>query len=294
MFNKMYGVVPPMVTPFDQNGAVDYAALKELVGFLSSEVDGLFVCGSYGSGPLMAFDERVEVSRRTVAAALDRIPIITMVGTTNTYESVELARRAQADGASAVAAVGPYYFSHDPERLIAFYTALIDAVDIPVYLYDNPKFQGYPITVETICELKARGLSGVKDATFDILIHANYQRLLADESFDVALGTEALWLPARALGCESYIPGLGSAYPEICVTAHRQGMAGDWEACRRSQFRILELREVMYLARSTQLAVYAMLELRGIVTSFPRRPFLPASQSEKESIARRLRELGLL
>jgi dihydrodipicolinate synthase/N-acetylneuraminate lyase len=137
-------------------------------------------------------------------------------------------------------------------------------------------------------------LSGVKDATFDMLIHATYQRTLADEHFDVALGTEALWLPARSLGCESFIPGLGNAYPELCRTAHRQGMAGEWEACRESQFLINELREVMYLARSTQLAVYAMLELRGIITAYPRLPFTPATGAEKNSIAEALRRLELL
>lgn len=294
MFKKMYGVVPPMITPFDEEGKVDYHALSELVGFLSRETDGLFVTGSYGSGPLMTVQERAEVTRRSVIEAQGRIPVIAMVGTTSTRDSVELARRAFSDGATAVAAVGPYYFAHDSERLKGFYGALIDAVDIPVYLYNNPKFQGYPITLETIAALKRLGLSGVKDATFDMLIHASYQRRLADENFDVALGTEALWLPARSLGCESFIPGLGNAFPELCRAAHRQGMAGEWQACRESQFLINELREVMYLARSTQLAVYAMLEIRGIVSAYPRLPFLPATAAEKKSIAEALRRLELV
>lgn len=294
MFEKMYGVVPPMVTPFDTAGAVDFAALDGLVDFLSRETDGLFVTGSYGSGPLMTVDERADVTRHAVAAAEGRVPVIAMVGTTNSRDSVELARRAASDGAAAVAAVGPYYFAHDAERLKGFYGALIEAVDIPVYLYNNPKFQGYPISLETIAELKKQGLRGVKDATFDMVVHANYRRKLADERFDVALGTEALWLPARSLGCESFIPGLGNAFPELCRRAHRQGMAGEWEACRESQFLINELREVMYLARSTQLAVYAMLELRGIISAYPRLPFSPATDGEKRAIAEALRRLGLL
>lgn len=117
---------------------------------------------------------------------------------------------------------------------------------------------------------------------------------LADDNFHVALGTEALWLPARSLGCQSYIPGLGNAFPEICRAAHRKAMAGDWEASRTYQFMLNELREVMYLARNTQLAVYAMLEIRGIITAYPRAPFLPASETEKRSIREALDRLDVI
>ena len=294
MLTKMYGVVPPMVTPFDEKGSLDVAVLKELVNYLSREVDGLFVTGSYGSGPLMSVEERARVTQVAVQAVQDRVPITAMVGTTNTGDTIELARRAEADGAAAVAAVGPYYFSHDDERLKHFYGSLIAAVDIPVYLYNNPKFQGYSIALETISDLKGLGLSGVKDATFDILIHADYQRKLADDNFDVALGTEALWLPAHSLGCQSFIPGLGNAFPELCRDAHRTAMSGDLEASRNYQFMLNELREVMYLARSTQLAVYAMLEIRGIITAHPRAPFLPASDTEKQAIREALERLDVI
>ena len=73
-----------------------------------------------------------------------------------------------------------------------------------------------------------------------------------------------------------------------------EGMAGDIKACRKTQFEVNEMRDIMYLARSTQLAIYAMLELRGIVKCYPRRPFVPATQEEKEKIKIRLKELGLL
>lgn len=75
-------------------------------------------------------------------------------------------------------------------------------------------------------KLKAKGLAGVKDATFDILKYAKYERLLKDENFDVALGTEAMWLSARVLGCEAYIPGIANAFPEICKKMYQEGMEG--------------------------------------------------------------------
>ena len=291
---KMKGVVPPMITPFDKEGNLDVPALETLATYLKDEVDGLFITGSYGGGALMTIEERKTVAEVTCKAVAGKIPVITMVGTTNNRESVELAKHSESVGAAAVAAVGPYYFKHNKESLLAFYKDLIDAVDIPVYLYNNPGFQGYEIGLDLLKELKAIGLAGVKDATFDILTHATYQRVLVDESFDLALGTEAMWLSARSLGTEAFIPGLANAFPEICQKMYKEGMAGDYEACKNTQFEVNQMRDIMYLAKSTQLAIYAMLEIRGIVKCYPRAPFIPASEEEKANIKQALLDLGVL
>ncbi|MCK9482218.1 MAG: dihydrodipicolinate synthase family protein [Bacteroidia bacterium] len=291
---KMHGVVPPMITPFKENGELDVENLKTLVTYLSKNVDGLFVTGSYGSGPLMSLEERKKVVEVSLETAAGQIPVIPMVGTTNNSDSVELAKHAEDVGADAVAAVGPFYFSHKEDSIIQFYTDLIEAVKIPVYLYNNPNFQGYPINIETIKELKDRGLRGIKDATFDIIMHAKYQRLLSDDSFDVVLGTEAMFASACVLGCQAFIPGLANAFPEINREMFLAGMAQDNATCRTLQLEINELRDVMYLARSTQLAVYAMLEIREIMKAYPRRPFLPASEKEKEAIKKELLRLKVI
>ncbi|MGM0603372.1 MAG: dihydrodipicolinate synthase family protein [Bacillota bacterium] len=291
---KIKGVVPPMITPFKENGDLDEKGLESLVDFLSEEVDGLFITGSYGSGALMNIEERKKVAEISYKVSNGRIPIITMVGTTNTKESIELAKHSEEIGTSAIAAVGPYYYEHNQEDLIMFYEDLINSVDIPVYLYNNPKFQGYEIELETLKTLKKKGLAGIKDATFDILTHATYHRVLKDENFDIVLGTEAMWASARALGCEAFIPGLANAFPEINEKMYKEGMAGKVGACRETQFIVNELRDVMYLARSTQLAVYAMLEIRGIIKAYPRAPFIPATDKEKAAIKKELIRLEMI
>lgn len=291
---KMKGVVPPMITPFDKEGNLDVPALETLAIYLKDNVDGLFITGSYGGGALMSLEERKTVAEVTCKAVDGKIPVITMVGTTNNRDSVELAKHSESVGAAAVAAVGPYYFKHNRESLLAFYKDLIDAVDIPVYLYNNPGFQGYEMDLDLLKELKAMGLAGVKDATFDILTHATYQRVLVDDNFDLALGTEAMWLSARSLGTEAFIPGLANAFPEVCQKMYQEGMKGDYEACRETQFEVNQMRDIMYLAKSTQLAIYAMLEIRGIVKCYPRAPFIPASEEEKANIKQALLDLGVL
>jgi len=294
---QMYGVVPPMITPFQQNGEVDYNSLKTLVNFLSENVDGLFINGSYGGGALMTEDERKAVAETTIQTAAGRVPVVVHVGTADSLSASRLVDHAASNGAAAVAAVGPYYFKHNKDEICHYFDALVKAANgrIPVYVYNNPQFQGYPMELDVIRTLKEKvGVSGVKDATFDIQAMAKYMRLLKDDTFDVALGTEAMWLSACALGCKAFIPGIANAFPEICRKMFQEGISGDYEACRKTQFEVNEMRDIMYLARSTQLAIYAMLEIRGIVSCFPRAPFIPANDEEKANIKARLQQLGLV
>ena len=293
---KLKGVVPPMITPFNAEGALDIDMLEKLVDFLKPRVDGLYICGSYGSGPMMSIAERKKVAEVCREVAGDSLALVIHAGTTNTRDTIELTLHARDIGCHAGAAVGPYYFHHSQDAVIRFYSEIIAAVgrEFPFYIYHNPKFSGYSIEMDTIKRLRDLGIHGIKDATFDILLHAVYMRELSGDGFDVALGTEAMWLPACTLGCQAYIPGIGNAFPEICRQMWQEGMAGDMEACRKTQFTVNRMREVMYLARSTQLAVYAMAEIRGIITASPRSPFVPATAEEKKSIERELRALGVL
>jgi len=293
---KLKGVVPPMITPFDKEGNLDFINLEKLVSFLKDNVDGLYICGSYGSGPLMSVEERKKVAEVTVRIVDKKIPIIAHTGTTNTHDTVLLTKHAEEIGCDGAAAVGPYYFHHNEDSVLEFYGSMIKAVssDFPIYVYHNPKFSGYTISLSTMKKLKKLGIHGIKDATFDILTFATYMRELADDNFDIALGTEAMWLSARALGAQSYIPGLGNALPEICQKMYQEGIKNDFEACRKTQFEVNQLRDIMYLAKSTQLAIYAMLEIRGIITAYPRSPFVPATSEEKEAMKKRLLELGVV
>jgi dihydrodipicolinate synthase/N-acetylneuraminate lyase len=103
-----------------------------------------------------------------------------------------------------------------------------------------------------------------------------------------------MWLSARSLGCEAFIPGLGNAFPELCVKMWEEGMRNDYDACRKTQFLINEMRQLMYLAGSTQQAVYCMASIRGIVDSYPRAPFIPASIEEKDTLRAALQKIGVL
>ncbi|NLY18431.1 MAG: dihydrodipicolinate synthase family protein [Clostridiaceae bacterium] len=292
---KMKGVIPPLITPFTEDGQLDLEALKKLVEFLGTRVDGLFVTGSYGSCALMTEEERKLVYKTTIDAISGKIPVVAHVGTGDGKSAARLTEYAVKSGAAAVSAVGPFYYKYNDDSICRYYDDILKAAkDCPVYVYNNPQFQGYPMSLSLVKRLKSIGVRGIKDATFDIIMHANYMRLLKDDNFDVALGTEAMWLSASVLGCNAFIPGIGNVFPEICRKMYEQAVMKDYEACRSTQFEVNELRDIMYLARSTQLAVYAMLEIRGIVKCYPRSPFIPATGDEKKAIRNRLVSLGAI
>lgn len=290
---KMFGVVPPLVTAFRENGELDEDAQKVIVNFLKERVYGLFICGSYGSGPLMNVEERRKVFEVTAKEVKGKIPVIAHVGTTNLRDSIILAQHAEKYGADRVAAVPPYYYHHNEESILGYFSELVKAVKIPVYVYNNPKTVGYNISDQLILKLINIGVKGIKDSSFDIMMFANYLRK-TPEDFDVVLGTEAMWLSAVALGAQAFIPGLGNAFPEICVDLFKAGINGDMVKCREIQKKVNALRDLMYSVGSTVVAVYNMLEFREIVKSYPRNPFIQMKPDEKNKFKNKLIEFGIL
>ena len=157
------------------------------------------------------------------------LQVVAMTGCITTDETIELTKFAAAAGVDAASAVAPYYYHYGEADVIAYYQDVLDAIGstIPFYIYSNPKFSGYPVELKTLRKLKEIGVAGCKAASFDIMEFANMIREFEGEDFDVALGTEALWLPAYTYGAQAFIPGLANAFPEICRKMYDESQRGD-------------------------------------------------------------------
>jgi dihydrodipicolinate synthase/N-acetylneuraminate lyase len=291
---KVIGVIPPMVTPFAPDGSVDEYNLTALVEFLCQHIHGLFICGSYGNGPLMSLEEKKQVVDVVVRRAKPQTQIIVHVGSTNVRDTVALARYAEEAGVAKVAAVPPYYFHHTRESIKLYFERLVRAVQIPVYCYNNPRFTGVAVDVPLLQELADIGVAGVKDSSFDIMVLANFVRKIRKSDFDVVLGTEAMFLFAATLGVRAFIPGLGNAFPELCVDLFQAATKFDMERSRALQARVNELRDIMYLAKSTVVAVYALLKIRKVCEAYPREPFIPLADAEIAVLRDQLVQAGFI
>ncbi|MFH2073137.1 MAG: dihydrodipicolinate synthase family protein, partial [Actinomycetota bacterium] len=153
--NAPFGhVLTAMITPFDGEGNVDHGRVWELAGYLvDNGSDGIVVGGTTGEAPTLSTDEKVALFRAVVEAVGDRAVVVAGTGTYDTRESIELTEQAAAAGCDGAMAVTPYYSRPSPEGLIAHFSAIADATDLPVLLYNIPSRTGRLIEVETLARL---------------------------------------------------------------------------------------------------------------------------------------------
>jgi len=293
MAEKLKGVIPPMITSFDKEGELYLEGVKNVSGFLADHVQGLFICGTYGGGPILTVDERKAVCETVLDTVNGRVPVIVHVGTIDTKGAVELAKNAEKNGAAAIGSLPPFYFPHGEDNVKGYFEALVDAVDIPVYLYNNPKTVGYPISPEFLARLKEEiGIKGVKDSSFDIMVYADYKRLCG-EDFDVVLGTGAMFLPSLPLGGQAFIPGIGNVLPELMVRFWKACMNGDMENAYQDHLTISALRGAFKKGGSNLVTVQEMLKVRGIDAGYPRLPFKPLSPAKRDEVVNAIESLGV-
>lgn len=280
---RLSGIIPPILTPFKEDGEVDYNRIPQLIDFLKPNVKGFFVCGTYGSGILMNVEERKKVFEVMTESIDDSYQMIAHVGSANQRDSLELAKHAERHRALAVAAVPPHYFRYNEDSLFEFYKNLINSVSIPVYLYDNPGASGNPISIELINRLADVGLSGVKDSTFDISKTYMVMRKVPKEGFDVVIGSESLLLPAFMMGAQACIAGLANVLPELVNKLYNAARGADISLARELQSQVLKMWDILHFGPSNPTA-YAMLKIRGIDAGFPRRPLLPLRKDKIDKL----------
>lgn len=297
MTKKLYGIIPPLTTPFTPEGDVYEDGLRRLVDFqVKGGVHGLFICGTYGSGPIMTVEERKQVHEIVVDQNQGRLTIVAHVGTTSTDQSVALAKHAEAVGADYVASISPYYHRHDERAVLEYFRALVAAVDIPVYVYNNPKACGIEISNSFLRHLAEIGVAGIKDSAFSYITFAHFMLELAEDfpDFKFVVGTEGIALPALMAGAKGVVSGLANVWPELMVQLWDACQAKDWDTAAKLQMDVVKARKHLHIPSSTNAACYTVLQARGVDAGVPKRPILPVAEDKAEKMLDAYREMGLL
>lgn len=292
MNSRFSGIIPPVITCFDKRGNFDEQAQRTLIRFLSKTVQGFYPCGTYGSGPLMSNDERKRVAEVVIEEKGDAF-VIVHVGAPSTQDVIELAKHAQRSGADAVGAIPPYYFSYTQEQLIEHYKKVIDSVDIPVFLYNNPGLSGNAVTPETLNILANYGLAGVKDSAFDLVNFYNYLIAVRKPDFTFIVGTEAIASSALDAGASGVIAGLANCFPEFMGEFYSTWQKGDFKLTAQAQLEVMKARNILKLGQTLTMT-YAILRMRGIDPGFPRLPFTEISNELYNEVQKEYKSLGLL
>jgi dihydrodipicolinate synthase/N-acetylneuraminate lyase len=293
---ELYGIVPPLTTPFTESGDVYGAGLRRLVDFqVENGVHGLFICGTYGSGPIMDVSERKQVQEIVVAQVRGRLTVVAHVGTASTVQSVTLAKHAQDVGADYVASVSPYYHRHDERAVVEFFRELVEAVDIPVYVYNNPKASGVTITPGFLRHLADVGVQGIKDSGFSYIEFSHLMLALEDKpDFRFIVGTEGIALPAFMIGAKGCVSGLANVFPELMVRLWDLFQAEQYAEAAQVQMQVTKARLTLHIPSSTNAACYAVLHERGIDVGYPKPPILPVLDEKRQAMLAGFRDMGLL
>jgi N-acetylneuraminate lyase/4-hydroxy-tetrahydrodipicolinate synthase len=296
MDKEVKGIIPPLTTPFTESGEVYEQGLRRLLGFqIEKGVHGLFICGTYGSGPIMTVQERKRVHEIVVDQVGGRIPVIAHVGTASTAQSVELARHAESVGADYIASVSPYYHRHDERSVVEYFCTLVNAVGLPVYVYNNPKASGVTITPSFLHHLADVGVRGIKDSGFSLIELTHFMLALQNvPDFRFIVGTEALALPAFLMGAKGSVSGLANAFPELVVKLWDLFQAGEYGQAVQAQMQVTRARQILHIPSSTNAACYAVLHERGIDVGYPKAPILPVGEGKREAMIAEFRKMGLL
>jgi 4-hydroxy-tetrahydrodipicolinate synthase len=276
--NPPFGrVLTAMITPFDSQGAVDHGTAWDLATHLvANGSDGVVVAGTTGESPTLDADEKITLVRTVVDAVGDRAFVVAGTGTYDTAESIELTKRAVDAGCAGVMAVTPYYSRPSQDGLLAHFSAIADASDVPVLVYNIPSRTGRLIEVETLAKLSAHDrIVAEKDAVGD-LAFTTRTRLACPPDFAIYSGDDILTLPMMAVGGVGIVSVASHlAGPKIAamVTA---AVAGDWATATALHLELAPLATALF-AEPNPAPVKAALDALWKPVGQPRLPLVPAS-----------------
>jgi 4-hydroxy-tetrahydrodipicolinate synthase len=285
-------MVTAMITPMTPDGAVDFDGAARLADYLVSEMrnDGLVVNGTTGEAPTTTDAEKEQLIRVVVDAVGDRARVVAGVGTYETDHTIHLARASQRAGAHGLLVVTPYYSKPPQAALFAHFSAVADATDLPVLIYDIPGRTGMAVATETLVRLAAHPrIIGVKDAKDDPVATAH---VLAQTGLVYYCGTDAVNLPWLSLGAVGFVSVVGHVVGDRLREMIDAFGSGDTTRARRIHFELIPVYTGMFRNQGAVMAK-AALDLLGMPGGAVRMPLLAATQAERAQLASDLAEGGV-
>ncbi|GHE28369.1 4-hydroxy-tetrahydrodipicolinate synthase 2 [Streptosporangium violaceochromogenes] len=269
-----------MVTPFTDDGEVDYEGVRDLATYLVDEQDndGLIVSGTTGESPTTSDDEKERILRAVVEAVGDRATVVAGAGSNDTRHSVELARTAERAGADALLVVTPYYSKPPQEGLYRHFTAVADATGLPVMLYDIPGRSGVPIQSGTLARLADHErIVAVKDAKADLFAGS---QVMAATGLVFYSGDDTLNLPWLAVGAAGCVSVVGHVVGTEIAAMMRLYRAGDVSGALAVHRRLLPVVSGIMTQAGGAIMAKAALTLMGRSAGPARPPLVEATERE--------------
>ena len=283
-----------LVTPFTSDGSFDESAFIKLVDWqIEQGTHGLIPVGTTGESPTLSHEEHDRVIELCVKTAAGRVPVIAGAGSNSTEEAVRLSRHAEAVGADAVLIVSPYYNKPTQDGLKAHFTAVADAVSIPVIIYDIPGRSIVRLEDDVLAELaKHPNIAGIKDATADCARPTRLLNLIGDDFCQLS-GEDATVLPYLAAGGHGCISVVSNIAPALCSELHTAWAKGnDENRALALHKQLMPLHDALFCEASPGPVKYAAEQL-GLCGATTRMPLVEIADSSKQAVDKALDLAGL-
>ena len=284
-----------LVTPFKEDGAIDFAKLNELIDFqIENGTDAIIICGTTGESATMTHEEHLDTIRACVEHVNKRVPVVAGTGSNCTETAIYLSKEAEKIGADALLVVTPYYNKATQKGLKEHFTMVAESVSLPIILYNVPSRTGCNIQPETAVELAKTvpNIVGIKEASGNISQVVKLASL-AQGCIDIYSGNDDQVIPLLSLGGKGVISVLSNVAPRQTHDMVMEYLEGDREKGVKIQLELLELCNALF-CEVNPIPVKKAVELMGLCGGTLRRPMTEIEPQNAERLKKAMIEAGII
>ncbi len=290
---NLEGAMTAIVTPM-RDGSPDYPALERFVeSQIAAGIHGIVAVGTTGESASLRVEEHLDVVEHTVQFAAGRVPVVAGAGANSTHEAIALSEASAKAGADALLQVTPYYNKPTQEGLYQHFSAITEASDLPIILYNVPGRTACDMSAETVARLaKLPRIAAIKEASADMHRASEIVRLCGEE-ITLLSGDDFTAFPLLCLGGKGVISVVSNVMPDRVVRMCNAAKQGDWEKAREHHYSFQVLSELLFI-ESNPIPVKAAMHLLGMMGPEIRLPLTCASEQTIERLRACLQGEGLL
>lgn len=294
MTNLPKGTIVALITPFHEDGTINFEKLKELIEWhIVNKTDGILILGTTGESPTLTHEEDDDVVACAIECANHRIPIIVGAGSNSTQTQLEKSLKYEKMGADGLLLISPYYNKANDEGMIRHFTTVADQVHIPIILYNIPGRTGCTISLNALKQLsKHPMIQGIKEASGDISYATNVSTLLNDD-FVMYSGNDDIIVPMMALGSSGVISVLADVLPKTTHDIVFNCLNGNYKTAQQLQLDNLDLIHDLFM-EVNPIPVKEALNMMGFHVGKYRLPLYEMSEDHKAKLEATLKARGLI
>ncbi len=281
------GSIVAIVTPFNEDGSIDFDSLEKLVEWhVAAGTNGILPCGTTGESPTLSLEEHDQVIATVIKAADKRVPVLAGAGSNSTAEALRLVKHAEDAGADGALVITPYYNKPTQAGLIAHFEKIASETKLPIVIYNVPGRTGVSIAPDTVAELAAiDNIVGIKEASGSL---DQASSILTKCDIDLLSGDDSLTLPLMSVGGCGVISVVANVAPERMVALTRAVFDGDLPAAEKLHRELYPLCKAMFI-ETNPLPVKTALAIMGKIREKFRLPMVPMSPANREILAKALK-----